>query len=156
MRLIIALALFLGTPAAFAADRYLDDRSTPDQLIRSLYSAINLHQYSRAFTYFSDPPAKDYDTYAKGFEETAHVDVLIGKVSGDGAAGHIYYSIPVAIHAVDSAKKETYFAGCYVVVQINADQDPPYIPLQIKSAKLKPIKKQDYARASLPKCTDTP
>lgn len=157
MRFKIALLSVLwAAPAAFAADRYLDDRSTPEQLIRSLYSAINLQQYSRAYTYFSNPPAKDYETYAKGFEDTARVDVLIGEITGEGAAGHTYSNVPVAIRAHDKANKESYFAGCYVVSQTNADQDPPYTPLQIQSAKLKPVKEEDFDRQSLPKCGDIP
>ena len=39
---------------------------------------------------------------------------------------------------------------------INADQDPPYTPLQIQAHSLKPIKADDYATYGLPKCSDVP
>ncbi len=150
---VVALSLLGGV--AHAADAYMDDRSTADSLVRSLYNAINMQDYARAYSYFSDPPAKDFDTYTKGFESTEHVDVLLGAVSGDGAAGSIYLSVPTAIRAKDKDGKFSYFAGCYVVRQINGGiQDPPYRPLEIQSAKLKPAKEDDFERYSLPKCGD--
>ncbi|MBG1231651.1 DUF1176 domain-containing protein [Aestuariivirga litoralis] len=153
---LAAAAAILSLSPALAADPYLDDRSNPEALVRSLYSAINLQQYSRAYTYFSDPPAKDYETYAKGYEDTAHVDLLVGDITGEGAAGHTFSNVPIAIRAKDKAGKISTFAGCYVVVATNADQDPPYQPLRIQSAKLKPIKADDFDRVSLPKCGDIP
>ncbi|MEO9166846.1 MAG: DUF1176 domain-containing protein, partial [Aestuariivirga sp.] len=141
---------------AHADDTYLDDRSTPESLIRSLYNAINLHQYGRAYDYFAAPPAKDYTTYTKGFETTAHVDVLLGQAGGDGAAGSMYYVMPTAIRSTATDGKVSYFAGCYTVRAINADQDPPYIPLQIQAHNFKPIKADDYATYGLPKCSDVP
>ncbi len=158
-RIAFALILFAGFMApnvARAGDTYLDDRSTPESLIRSLYSAINMHQYGRAYGYFADAPAKDYETYAKGFATTAHVDVLLGQAGGDGAAGSIFFNMPIAIRATAADGKISYFAGCYTVRAINADQDPPYTPLQIQAHSLKPIKADDYATYGLPKCSDVP
>lgn len=154
MRVMTALFLLFSASPTFAADRYLDDRSNPDTLIRSLYSAINLHQYSRAYTYYSDPPAKDYETYTKGFADTAHVDVVIGTVTGEGAAGSTFSNVPALVRAKDTAGHLSYFSGCYVVRQINADQDPPYTPLQIHSAKLKAAKQADYDHKVMPVCGD--
>ncbi|MEO9167457.1 MAG: DUF1176 domain-containing protein, partial [Aestuariivirga sp.] len=151
---MIGATLSIGI--AHAADPFLDDRSSPESVIRSLYNAINMHQYGRAYGYFADPPAKDYDTYAKGFATTAHVDVLLGQAGGDGAAGSIYFNMPIAIRATATDGKISYFAGCYVVRAINADQDPPYTPLQIQAHTLKPIKADDYATYGLPKCSDVP
>ncbi|MDP8998419.1 MAG: DUF1176 domain-containing protein [Pseudomonadota bacterium] len=146
----------IGLNHAQAADAYLDDRSTPESLIRSLYNAINMHQYGRAYGYFADAPAKDFETYSKGFETTIHVDVLLGQSGGDGAAGSIYFNMPIAIRATTTDGKVSYFAGCYTVRAINADQDPPYTPLQIQAHNLKPIKADDYATYGLPKCSDVP
>ncbi len=149
--LLISLALI---NSAAKAD---DDRSSPESLIRSLYSAINNHEYARAWSYYGDAPAKDFATYRKGFENTEHVDVLVGEVSGDGAAGSTFFNVPVAIRAKDAKDTASYFAGCYVLRQVNAAaQEPPYTPLHIESAKLKPIKKDDFSRYSLPKCGDAP
>ena len=150
--LIIGAAI--GLNHAQAGDNFLDDRSTPESLIRSLYNAINMHQYGRAYSYFADAPAKDFETYSKGYETTAHVDVLLGQGGGDGAAGSIYFNMPIAIRAAATDGKISYFAGCYTVRAINADQNPPYTPLQIQAHKLKPIKADDYATYGLPKCSD--
>ncbi|MDE2384254.1 MAG: DUF1176 domain-containing protein [Alphaproteobacteria bacterium] len=153
----VMAGLLCGAATAHAADSYLDDRSTPESLIRSLYNAINQKQYARAWGYFGDPPAKDFETYAKGFESTQHVDVLTGDYTGDGAAGSVFFNVPVAIRATDASGKISAFAGCYVLRQVNgAIQDPPYTPLHIQSAKLKPIKQDDFARYNLPKCGDAP
>ena len=154
---------FIGLPLLFLsllsttakADTYQDDRTSSETLIRSLYNAINQHEYARAWSYFADAPAKDFETYSKGFDSTDHVDVLIGEVSGDGAAGSTFFNVPVALRAKDSKGAESFFAGCYVLRQVNGSvQEPPFRPLSIQSAKLKAIKKDDFARYSLPKCGD--
>ncbi len=152
LKFVALAALALSTSAG--ADNYLDDRSTPESLIRSLYNAINLHQYGRAYDYFSEAPAKDFATFAKGYEDTDHVDVMLGEAGGDGAAGSTFYNLPTAIRSQGKDGKLSYFAGCYTVRAINADQDPPYKPLHIQQAKLKPIKADDYASYALPKCGD--
>ena len=54
--------------AARAADDapeapYVDDRSSAEAVIRSLYSAINRHEFTRAWGYYGDTkPAKDFDS----------------------------------------------------------------------------------------------
>jgi hypothetical protein len=155
--LVLLVAALICKSTAFAEEPYLDDRSSAETLIRSLYNAINHHEYARAWSYYADPPAKDFATYSKGFESTAHVDVLIGEASGDGAAGSIFFNVPVAIRAKDNGGKFSAFAGCYVLRQVNGPiQEPPFTPLHIQSAKLKPIKADDFARYSLPKCGDPP
>ena len=153
-KLLVLILLLVWPGMAFAVDTYLDDRSTPAGLIRSLYNAINLRQYGRAYDYFAAAPAKDFATYAKGFEGTAQVDVLVGQAGADGAAGSTYFNMPTAIRSTADDGTVSYYAGCYTIRSINADQDPPYRPLQIHSHKLKPIKADDYASGSLPKCSD--
>jgi hypothetical protein len=156
-RWLIALAagISLFGPAALGEDTYLDNRSTAQSLVRSFYNAVNLHQYARAYDYFANPPAKDFETFQKGFEDTAHVDVLIGDAVGDGAAGSIFYSVQTAIKAKGTDGKIKFFAGCYTVRAINdAIQEPPSRPFQIDKASLKPIKEDDYRVYALPKCSD--
>jgi Protein of unknown function (DUF1176) len=157
LAITLVLAVCAACAPARADEAYRDDRSDAERLIRSLYNAINHHAYARAWSYYGDPPAKDFATYAKGFESTEHVDVLTGDISGDGAAGSTFFNVPTAIRAKDQSGKFSYFAGCYVLRQVNGTiQEPPFTPLQIQSAKLKPIKADDFARYSLPKCGDAP
>ena len=155
LSMIVCASLAVLCSTARADDGYLDNRSNAENLVRSFYNAVNLHQYARAYDYFANPPAKDFETFQKGFEDTDHVDVLIGGVVGDGAAGSIFYSVQTAIKAKGTDGKIKYFAGCYTVRAINgAIQEPPSRPLQIDKASLKPIKEDDYRVYALPKCAD--
>jgi hypothetical protein len=61
----------IGQTALAAEDAseapYVDDRSSADAVVRSLYSAINRHEFARAWGYFGDiKPAKDFDSFVKG------------------------------------------------------------------------------------------
>ncbi|WP_011580635.1 MULTISPECIES: DUF1176 domain-containing protein [Chelativorans] len=134
-----SVLLTLGVEARAADPAYLDDRSSPEALVQSLYNAINRKEYARAYSYFGTPPAKDLDTYAAGYETTEQVDVVTGAASEDGAAGSIYYSLPVAIRAREASGEERVFAGCYELRFVQPSvQTSPYIPLQIESGQLKP------------------
>jgi hypothetical protein len=144
--------MWLGS-FAWGEEGYLDNRSTADELVHSLYNAVNRQEYARAYGYFAAPPAKDYAAYEKGFADTLHVDVMTGSVSSDGAAGSIYFSVPTLIRAKDKKGDTKVFAGCYTVKAIMASaQEPPYRPLLIDKGALKPAGKDDFVLYMLPKC----
>jgi hypothetical protein len=152
----LVLAGALLPAAARAEQAYLDNRSTPEALVASLYNAISRHEYARAYSYFSKPPAKDVDAYAKGFADPAGVKVLTGAAGSEGAAGSTYYNLPVAIEAVDTNGNSKVYAGCYTLrladPQIQADK---YDPLHIEKGSLKPAK--GNLEEALPKeCGDGP
>ncbi|WEX11668.1 DUF1176 domain-containing protein [Chelativorans sp. AA-79] len=131
--------LLLGTHAFAAEPAYLDDRSSPEALVRSLYNAVNRKEYARAYSYFATPPAETPDAYAKGYETTENVDVLTGAASEEGAAGSIFYSLPVAIQAQEAGGEERVFAGCYTFRFVQPGvQTTPYTPLMIESGTLQP------------------
>ncbi|GGE06385.1 hypothetical protein GCM10011390_26880 [Aureimonas endophytica] len=118
---------------------YLDDRSTPDAVIRSLYNAIDRKEYVRAWSYFRDEPDRPaFADFAKGYAETAGAAVRTGKAVSDGAAGSIYYTLPVAVRAVDVKGRESVFTGCYQLrlVQPGIQAEPPFHPLGIVKGKL--------------------
>ncbi|RUW75829.1 DUF1176 domain-containing protein, partial [Mesorhizobium sp. M4B.F.Ca.ET.049.02.1.2] len=101
-----------GQQALAADPPYIDDRSDAAAVIRSLYSAINRHEFARAWGYYGDTkPAKDFDAFVKGYDGTDTVEVKTGAVSDEGAAGSIYYSVPVAIQATDKKGEAKVFAG---------------------------------------------
>jgi len=154
--LALVFACMLLPAIAQAEDAYLDNRSTPEALVKSLYNAINRHEYARAYSYFSKPPAKDIDTYAKGFADTAEVKVLTGAAGSEGAAGSTYYNLPVAIEAVDKAGNSKVYAGCYTLrladPTIQADK---YDPLHIEKGSLAPAK-GDLKDALPTECGDGP
>jgi hypothetical protein len=76
---------------------YLDNRSTPIQVLRSYYNAINRKEYVRAYYYCftpgdsptSEPP--NYSDFAAGYANTASVRLTTGNVMSDVAVGTVYY-----------------------------------------------------------------
>jgi hypothetical protein len=133
--LVPAIAAETATPPA-----YLDDRSDADALVRSLYNAVNRHEYARAWGYFATPPAKDFAGFVKGYEDTQRVDVVTGRIGSDGAAGSVFSEVPVAIRATDKKGESKIFAGCYTIKSVNPQiQEPPFRALLIDRAKLKSV-----------------
>lgn len=153
-------AVFLTTlPAAFAAETpYLDDRSNPEAVIQSFYNAINRQEYARAWGYFGEvKPAKDFDAFAKGYQDTQSVEVKTGGVGEEGAAGSIYFNVPVAIRATGKDGSEKIFSGCYALRQVNgAIQSPPFNPIHIEKGGLKPSTETTLDDALPESCGDGP
>ncbi len=133
------VALVSGAQPVRAVPSYVDDRSTPQTLIQSLYNAINRKEYARAYAYFDTPPAETVEVYAEGFADTISVEVLTGIPGGDGAAGTFHYSIPVAIRSRDVEGEDHVFAGCYDLIFVSpGPQTTPYKPLVIDKGTLSP------------------
>ena len=149
---MFALAL-LATPAPVLAEiRFVDDRSSPVAVLRSLYNAINLHETTRAYAYWNgSTEVPDFATFAKGYATTAHVELLLGVPVSDGAAGSIYFNVPAAIRATDAGGGVHEFAGCYVLRQIDPTLQAvrPFRPIFIVSGHLKPV--TGLLQAALPK-----
>ena len=94
--LLAAAALFAGDAAAQTANpgdpTYLDDRSTAEAVIRSLYNAIDRGEYARAYGYFAEEGREpDYEAFAAGYRDTVGVEVLLGEAVAEGAAGSTYW-----------------------------------------------------------------
>lgn len=132
------LAMQVTTVRAQEAIAYVDDRSDGGALVRSLYNAINRKEYARAYGYFgAAKPVGEFKAFAEGYAKTASVEVKIGKVTTEGAAGSIYSAVPVAIKSVEEGGKTRFFSGCYVTRIINPSlQVPPFTPYQIETARL--------------------
>ncbi|RUW20285.1 DUF1176 domain-containing protein [Mesorhizobium sp. M4B.F.Ca.ET.215.01.1.1] len=146
-----------GQQALAADPPYIDDRSDAAAVIRSLYSAINRHEFARAWGYYGDTkPAKDFDAFVKGYDGTDTVEVKTGAVSDEGAAGSIYHNVPVAIQATDKKGEAKVFAGCYTLRQVNGQiQEPPFQPIVIDKGALKPST-ADFEEAVPASCGDGP
>lgn len=136
-----ALAVLLASASpAFASDDYIDDRSDPAALVRSLYNAIDRGEFARAYSYFATPPAADLETYAQGYATTQGVDLTVGTPSEEGAAGSIYYRLPVVITAFQEGGAQAVFAGCYTLRMVNPGmQTETFEPLKIESGDLQPV-----------------
>lgn len=136
------------TDVPVADNPYYDDRSTAASVIESLYNAINRDEYLRAWSYFAiaiddqDEAVKqaDFEEFAAGYAQTESVLVLVGAEMTDGAAGTIYYTIPVAIEAANADGSVQSFAGCYTLrlTQPAAQEIPPFRPLAIEQGELAP------------------
>lgn len=144
-------AVFVALPALAAQPAYLDDRSTAAALVKSFYNAINRHEYARAYTYFGSVAPQPYATFADGYADTASVKVATGRTVSDGAAGSVYYTLPVAIDALQSDGTHKQFAGCYTARLVQPSvQDPPVTPMFIAKAHLDAA--HGSLRAILPRC----
>jgi hypothetical protein len=142
----VMLALLFTTAcipsqAAFAAEPdYVDDRSDAAAVIRSFYNAVSRREYARAWDYFGEGrPAASFEAFVAGYETTDRVDVETGAVSEEGAAGSVFFRVPVAIRATATDGTEKVYAGCYTLRQVNARiQEPPFQPILIEEGSLQP------------------
>ena len=144
MKPLLAIALCLGTAAPLLAQEtvpdYKDDRSTPAAVVTSLYNAIDRHEYLRAWSYFAEDSAPEFATFRDGYTDTDKVELRLGDVQSDGAAGSIHSLIPVAIRATQSDGTAKVFTGCYRLTQVQpgAQETPPFRPIQIDDGTLDP------------------
>ena len=145
----VGLGLFLGAGLTvfasygsalnFQGIAYLDDRSTPESLVESYYNAINRGTYVQAYSYLRSP-AQSFAEFQKGYERTKSVELRYGSTQPDPGAGQIYWALPVAIRAHGDDGRSQVFVGCYTLHLTNPGilSDPPYQPMQIDAAELKP------------------
>lgn len=155
--ILSSAVIAVAAPAVGQEAPYLDDRSDAAQLVKSFYSAISRHEYARAWDYFSeDKPAKDFDSFVKGYEDTQTVTVLTGPVSEEGAAGSRFFDVPVAIQAMAQDGSPRTFGGCYSARLTGPQlQEPPFRPMYIVKGSLKPA--DGGLSDALPKsCGDAP
>ena len=132
---VVVAPVVTGLPAA----AYLDDRSTPGNLIISLFNAINRHEYLRAYSYWQDPAGSlgSLSTFSNGYANTASVDLAFGQLSGDAGAGQMYYTVPVIIKGTATNGQKANFAACYVVhfSQPGFQAAPPFSGMSIVRGK---------------------
>lgn len=155
---VAAFAACLGhSPTIAEETRYIDDRSSAAAIVASLYNAVNRHEYARAWSYFGDTkPAKDFETFVKGYDSTTQVNVITGNVAFEGAAGSTFYYVPVAIASFGKDGSEKVFAGCYTARLVNPQiQEATFQPLHLEKGSLKPVD-QSYEDALPAQCPDAP
>lgn len=134
----VALAAIPLSPSFSQDAPYLDDRSTPQSLVRSLYNAINRKEYARAYSYFANPPVPTLAEYAEGYANTQSVTLVVGTPASEGAAGSTFHTLPIAIAA--SGANEQVFAGCYTLRLADPQvQGDGFTPLSIEKGTLTPV-----------------
>ena len=122
---------------------YLDDRSTPEQLVKSYYNAINRQEYARAYSYYAEEGhSQPFPQFQAGYENTVSVELRLGKSESEGAAGSTYWSLPLAIESTQKDGKHTVYNGCYRLRLANAAiQGVPFVPLSILDGSLQKFEK---------------
>lgn len=138
LRHIFALSLATTAAAAQTVPDYIDDRSSARQVVASLYNAVNRHEYLRAWSYFRPETAPESKAFRDGYADTQAVEVKMGEVLTEGAAGSIHSMVPVALHATATDGAETVFTGCYYLTQVQPGNQevPPFRPIQIDRGEL--------------------
>ncbi len=134
-------------------DRYLDNRSTAREVMRSYINAINRHEYLRAFSYWDSQNMQlpSFQTYQQGYADTQSVQLAFGAVTSRAGAGQLYYSVPLTYVAHTSGGGMRYYVGCYVLhlAQPATQGVPPFQPLAILSAVVRQVSSSpDVSQAS--------
>lgn len=127
---------------------YLDDRSTPQQLVLSYYNALNRAEYARAYSYYGPNDAPAYEAWQSEQVDVATAKVSFGEMAQEGAAGSIYYTLPVTLDLETASGEHQTSFGCFQIRLIQpANQTPPYQPMFIMSHDLKPVEGKGFAPA---------
>ena len=117
------------------AENYLDDRSTPSQVIVSYYNALNRGEYLRAYDYWINPSGTQgsFSKFVSGYRYTSRVDLVFGSITSGASAGLIYYTVPVLLKATAINGVRANWAACYVIHQARPENFsmPPFIPMGI-------------------------
>ncbi len=112
------------TPVAVSSEslnidksNFLDNRSGPVETVSSFLNALNLKQYVRAYSYYQDPATYPgpYAPYAAGYADTDVITATFGTVQSEGAAGSLYYKVPLAMHVLTTSSTTQTFVGCYTL-----------------------------------------
>lgn len=116
---------------------YIDNRSGPLELVKSLLNAINRKEYVRAYSYWENPTAVigSYSHYSAGFSNTGSVTASYGTIISDAGAGQYYYKVPLAMIVTTTVGSTQTFVGCYTIhlSNPNAQGSLPFKPMSISN-----------------------
>lgn len=135
---------------------YLDDRSTPEQLVLSYFNAISRYEHARAYGYFGADEAPGFDAWQFHFDDVVKAEVSFGDMALEGAAGSIYYQLPVTVDYEHAEGQHHIERGCISIRWINptSQERPPFQPMYIVSADLRP--ESETPAFAPPKCDGAP
>lgn len=135
---------------ANSTEQFLDDRSSPLQILKSYYNAINRKEYVRAYYYWGSEgknatsQPSTYPDFKAGYANTTAVQLKTGNVKDEPGAGNVYYQVPVTLVATHTDGSKHTYVGCYGIRQANPKlfEAPPFVPMNITSAKIKEVSSQ--------------
>jgi hypothetical protein len=130
-------------PAVDGSPPYLDDRSTPEQVLRSYFNAIERRELARAYGYWQEnaPGLPPFPRFEQGYADTASVQAVLGSRRTGVGAGQLYFSVPVALIATTRSGATQRFVGCYVLhlARPQLQAVPPFHPMAIQSATVREL-----------------
>lgn len=129
-------------PTSGILSDYLDNRSSPVEVLQSLYNAINSKQYARAYSYWEDNSERPlFEQFQQGYADTDTVQLTTGAVSSNAGAGQRYFAVPVTVRAQKTDGTTQTFVGCYQLhlANPNIQAEPPFRPLGIQSANIQQV-----------------
>lgn len=114
-------AALLGAPPALA------EGSAPEAwaaraVLEDYYGAIAERDYRAAYDLWADEGAASglsFDDFARGYSETASMEIFTGPTEAEGAAGSLFATVPVRVEAELSDGTAQRFAGSYQLRRIN-------------------------------------
>ena len=137
-RLWPALFCLLGAPPALAGEpAYLDDRSSPAALVKSLYNAINRAEHGRAMSYFDERSADTAEAFAEIFAGTSQMRVVTGEPLAEGEAPDRRFAVPLAVAVTGEDGQTQVLAGCYTVLD-QSDAADDFAPYRIADGLIEP------------------
>jgi len=133
LRALVTCLVFVAFPAGAGSEEFIDDRSSPERVLVSLYNAISRQEYLRAWSYFGDGAAPPFETFRDGYRDTAAVELRIGAIASEGTAGSIHSQVPVALRATGTDGTVAVYVGCYRLTQVQPalQEVPPFRPVVI-------------------------
>ena len=143
-----------GANLSIDKSNFLDNRTGPVETVSSLLNALNLKQYVRAYSYFQDPATfpGPYDAFAAGYADTNVVTATFGTAQTEGAAGSLYYRLPLAMKVLTTSGQTQTFVGCYTLrlSQPVVQAAPPFRPMGITASKFNQVDNSTNVNAQLP------
>ncbi|MBF9031645.1 hypothetical protein HKCCE3408_14685 [Rhodobacterales bacterium HKCCE3408] len=133
------LAALMAASAA-AQTPYVDDRSDPDAVVTSYFNALSSHDYPRAWSYWHENERPPFDAFADGHGDIERIEIRTGEVFAEGAAGSVWWQVPVVARATTLSGTEMITAGCMILSQPRPElvDTPPYAPIAIRGGELLP------------------
>ncbi|MCC7362599.1 MAG: hypothetical protein IT317_24170 [Anaerolineales bacterium] len=126
-----------------SAAQFIDNRSTPADVLRSLFNAVNRHEYLRAYSYWKEGSSVgSFEDFEAGYASTAELtELVVGDAPPDPGAGQINYLAPVIVRATTTGGAQQTFVGCYNLHISNPgiQTDPPFVPLGIRAGALEQV-----------------
>ena len=135
-------------------NNFIDNRSGPIETVSSFLNALNRKEYVRAYSYYQDPATYPgaYAAYAAGYANTDVIAATFGSVQSEGAAGSLYYKVPLALHVLTTSSSTQTFVGCYTLrlAQPAVQATPPFQPMSIVAGKFSQVANSTNVSTLLP------